>query len=101
MLRSMLRFVSGSGGGIEVSEILQKPTHGHHWKEFSRRELKSYFEYLNPDFLVTRIENCSFRLSRGSHSAFLESLRRCVELLPVFKNGLFAEIVLSGEKSGL
>ncbi|MEO5763723.1 MAG: methyltransferase domain-containing protein, partial [Casimicrobiaceae bacterium] len=29
----------GGGGGIGVDEILATPTHGHHWKEYSRREL--------------------------------------------------------------
>ena len=44
----------GWGSGITVDEILRTPTYGHHWKEFSRREVVRYFELLSPDFLISR-----------------------------------------------
>jgi len=47
-----LRRGIGQGGGIPVDEILAICTHGHHWKEYSRRELVRYFELLSPDFRV-------------------------------------------------
>lgn len=48
------RFLTGFGGGIENTEILQTPTYGHHWKEFSRREVCHYFCSLSPDFHIHR-----------------------------------------------
>jgi len=48
------RFVSGFGAGIENTEILQTPTYGHHWKEYSRKEVCHYFCSLSPDFHIHR-----------------------------------------------
>lgn len=48
------RFLSGFGAGIENTEILQTPTYGHHWKEYSRKEVCHYFCSLSPDFLIHR-----------------------------------------------
>ncbi|GAB3230358.1 methyltransferase domain-containing protein [Algoriphagus aestuariicola] len=38
--------------GITVDDILSKVTYGHHWKEYSPREIKTYFQRLSPDFEV-------------------------------------------------
>lgn len=48
------RFLSGYGGGIGSREILITPTYGHHWKEFSRKEVCQYFRELSPDFHIHR-----------------------------------------------
>ena len=44
------KFLQGLGSGITVTEILTIHTTGHHWKEFSRRELQYYFHLLSSDF---------------------------------------------------
>jgi 2-polyprenyl-3-methyl-5-hydroxy-6-metoxy-1,4-benzoquinol methylase len=44
------RFLTGFGAGLPTSEILGIHTTGHHWKEFSLRELQHYFCLLSPDF---------------------------------------------------
>lgn len=38
--------------GISVPEIFSKVTYGHHWKEYSAKEIKAYFQTLSPDFEV-------------------------------------------------
>ncbi len=38
--------------GITVDDIFSKVTYGHHWKEYSAKEIKKYFETLSPDFSV-------------------------------------------------
>lgn len=48
------RFLTGFGAGIDNNDILQIPTYGHHWKEFSRREVCHYFCALSPDFQIHR-----------------------------------------------
>lgn len=50
----MRRFLSGSGAGIHINEILGTQTYGHHWKEFSRKEVSDYFCSLSPDFVIHR-----------------------------------------------
>lgn len=44
------RFFTGFGSGIQTPEILSVPTMGHHWKEFSLRELQHLMCELSPDF---------------------------------------------------
>lgn len=44
------RFLSGFGGGIPIDDVLNINTMGHHWKEYSLRELQYYFCRLSPDF---------------------------------------------------
>lgn len=39
--------------GITVDDIISKVTYGHHWKEYSAQEIKSYFATLSDDFQVT------------------------------------------------
>ncbi|WP_057936977.1 class I SAM-dependent methyltransferase [Algoriphagus resistens] len=38
--------------GITVDDIFSKVTYGHHWKEYSAKEIKKYFKALSPDFEV-------------------------------------------------
>jgi len=49
-LRQGLRTVRLLGGGLAVEQVLWLKTLGHHWKEYSRRELLAYFRMLSPDF---------------------------------------------------
>ena len=44
------RFLTGFGSGLPTTEILGVRTMGHHWKEFSLRELQHQFCMLSPDF---------------------------------------------------
>ncbi|MDN3204148.1 class I SAM-dependent methyltransferase [Algoriphagus sediminis] len=46
--------------GISVDDILSKVTYGHHWKEYSKKEILEYFERLSPDFEV-KISTYSYK----------------------------------------
>jgi len=46
-LKNLVTF-SGIGNGLEM--IFSKVTYGHHWKEYSYRELKKYHKTLSDDF---------------------------------------------------
>ncbi|MHA7130736.1 class I SAM-dependent methyltransferase [Algoriphagus namhaensis] len=50
--RSMKNLLLFKSIGITVDDILSKVTYGHHWKEYSAKEVKLYFERLSPDFEV-------------------------------------------------
>ncbi len=52
LLRSSRNLVLLKGVGIKVSDIFSQVTYGHHWKEFSRTEIKEYFSMLSEDFDV-------------------------------------------------
>jgi 2-polyprenyl-6-hydroxyphenyl methylase/3-demethylubiquinone-9 3-methyltransferase len=38
--------------GLSVKQIMRRATLGHHWKEYSAREIREYFAFLSPDFRV-------------------------------------------------
>lgn len=61
------RFLKGFGGGITNEEILQTMTYGHHWKEYSLKEVCHYFCFLSEDFHIARallVDN-SFKEKKG------------------------------------
>jgi len=49
-LRQSARTLRLLGGSVPVEQVLTLHTLGHHWKEYSRRELIRYFALLSPDF---------------------------------------------------
>jgi 2-polyprenyl-6-hydroxyphenyl methylase/3-demethylubiquinone-9 3-methyltransferase len=94
-----LRRRFGDGGGIPVDEILAFCTHGHHWKEYSRRELARYFELLSPDFRVNAIMVEDERNApRSLRSTLAQGLTRAV---PQLRSRLHAEIDLPEKKRGI
>lgn len=52
LVRSFKNLVSLKSIGITVDDIFSKVTYGHHWKEYTPREIKSYFHQLSTDFEV-------------------------------------------------
>lgn len=60
MLNSIKRIILMDGIGISVKGIFSSITYGHHWKEYSKREVKEYFNFLSKDFLVD-IKKYSYR----------------------------------------
>lgn len=60
--------VSAGEYGIAVGDIFQAGTHGHHWKEYSIPELRSYFGRLSPDFVIARIEARAFHEGSEGHA---------------------------------
>ena len=94
------RFLSRAGGGISPQQILNIPTYGPHWKEFSARELRDYFTMLSPDFEVTEIQHVSIPYfqptnSRQKVQSMLESW------FPLLRNNLFVEVTLSRKEDGI
>ena len=52
LLNTFKRALFLEGVGIPVHAIFDNVTYGHHWKEFSAREIVLYFAQLSPDFRV-------------------------------------------------
>ena len=96
-----MRFLSGSGGGLTVAALLSKPTLGHHWKEYSRKELKDYFTRLSADFRIAR----AVHMREYRASEFTSALGRMVlaieRALPFLRPNLHIEIGLSDKRHGI
>jgi 2-polyprenyl-3-methyl-5-hydroxy-6-metoxy-1,4-benzoquinol methylase len=52
IVSTLKRMVLLEGIGLDIASIFDKHTTGHHWKEYSRREVIEYFQRLSPDFSV-------------------------------------------------
>jgi hypothetical protein len=52
ILHAIKRLATFSGIGLTAPEIFYTVTYGHHWKEYSAREIRDYFSMLSPDFAV-------------------------------------------------
>lgn len=99
--RQVPRFLSGWGSGLSVPDILQLPTHAPHWKEFSRKELRRYFDLLSPDFSMSKLRYCSFRTD-NRHLNWKGRLAHAGRnLIPVLRNGLYAEVDLPAKTAGI
>lgn len=52
LIRAFRNLILLKGIGITVPEIFTAVTYGHHWKEYSRSEIRQYFKLLSNDFEV-------------------------------------------------
>jgi len=95
--RAFMRMLSRMGGGLSVDQILNTHTYGHHWKEYSAREIKRYFETLSPDFAVRRLAYAhDFTQYRRSPPKFI------VNAIPIlFKCNIYADIELAFKDAGI
>lgn len=93
------RFFSGGGGGIAVDEILRTHTYGHHWKEYSMREVVRYFTLLSPDLRCIRCEYTDDRNPEDKNEGIArESLEKW---FPFLRPGLYVEVELIEKKHGI
>lgn len=93
MLKHFLRLVTFTGVGIPVMDILNTVTYGHHWKEYSKAEIKQYFRILSPDFNVTTKWFDDGTPRRGVRGMLVKS----GEVVPFFRPEIEAVVSLSGK----
>lgn len=97
------RFVRGFGGGISVGEVLATHTYGHHWREYSLRELVRYFCLLSPDFSTVKA------FTVPSINARLDNRTRCGRAAQrfsrhagwLFDPNLYLEVALDRKERGV
>lgn len=95
------RFARGDGGGVDTRRIFALHTLAHHWKEYSLRELRSYFAYLSPDFACRA--GCHVeRSGRSARSGWKDAVARAVErCVPLLRPQLYLEIELRRKHAGI
>ena len=87
------------GGGLRVEEILRTPTFGHHWKEYTLEELRTYFRLLSPDFALRKalwVEDYY-----GSSSALARVSRLVEKAIPPWRPALHVEVELARKRDGI
>jgi len=96
LLKHFLRLVTFTGVGITVKDVLDTVTYGHHWKEYSSKEIKEYFRILSPDFNVS----ISRYNDKSLKSGIRDKLMKCAGIFPFFRPEIEAIVSLS-EKTGV
>jgi len=71
IIRAFARLVTLKGIGLKVDDILVTETYGHHWKEYSRHEIRKYFQALSDDF---QVKTYAFAFHQGYGSSLRDRL---------------------------
>jgi 2-polyprenyl-6-hydroxyphenyl methylase/3-demethylubiquinone-9 3-methyltransferase len=100
-VRRWWRAVRGLGAGVDVEHVLSVHTLGHHWKEYSRRELERYFTLLSPDFSCQ-----NFAYMKGSRRAAagkpsVEVALLLEQMIPFLRPDLYVEVELTRKATGI
>jgi len=103
VLSAIKRIVLLDGIGINIPSIFGAVTYGHHWKEYSPREIFEYFRLLSPDFYV-ELSTYSYRQYSYSPWSLRDHGRRFIRSVGNW-SGVFAEeleaVVTLRSKSGI
>ncbi len=94
-LRELLRLVSFDGMGLRLDEIMGTVSYGHHWKEYSAREIRAYFKRLSPDFSVATSWYSSDLSQRPAD--FKTLLKRLLALAPCLRSDIEAVVRRTGD----
>ncbi|MBK7001023.1 MAG: methyltransferase domain-containing protein [Rhodoferax sp.] len=95
------RLIMRGGGGIPVHDILSINTYGHHWKEYSAREVRAYFEMLSPDFRVSRLCYATFEEPCYPHTIKDRVINWLESRVNILKKNIYAEISLEKKDCGI
>ncbi len=98
LLRSIKNIITFKGIGTNIHEIFSKVTYGHHWKEYSKHELKIYFRQLSDGFnprITTYYYNKPAK--KGLNGKILSMLSKIGNLFPPFREDLEAVVWLKKE----
>jgi 2-polyprenyl-6-hydroxyphenyl methylase/3-demethylubiquinone-9 3-methyltransferase len=103
VLSAIKRIVLLDGIGIKIPSIFGTVTYGHHWKEYSSREIFEYFRLLSPVF---QVELSTYSYLRHSYSPWsLRDYGRRLTRSVGNWSGVFAEelevVVTVRSKSGI
>ncbi len=93
------RFLNGFGGGLSVDDILMQNTYGHHWKEFSMREIAQYFSQLSPDFACVKSEYTDDRSPEDKTGSSPREF--LINYLNFLKPNLHVEVELPQKRHGI
>jgi 2-polyprenyl-6-hydroxyphenyl methylase/3-demethylubiquinone-9 3-methyltransferase len=97
--KDMMSVLRLCGAGPSVRHILEVNTYGHHWRLYSARDIREYFRVLSPDFSVRRVAH--FETGRDRSGIAPLAKRRMRQAVPLFRDALYAEIVLVRKQAGI
>jgi 2-polyprenyl-6-hydroxyphenyl methylase/3-demethylubiquinone-9 3-methyltransferase len=93
------RYLSGNGGGISVAQVLRTHTYGHHWREYSRKEVLQYFRLLSPDFMPVKARLMPTYMR--SKVPWKSAMQWVFDRVPLLRPNLHVEIALPRKSQGI
>lgn len=87
--RQMRDLLAFRGIGTSLDDIMGNVTYGHHWKEYSSRELHRYFAMLSSDFSVTTDWYSS---DLGRDPSLTSRVKALLAFVPCFRSDIEAVI---------
>lgn len=99
IIKTLYKVITLKGIGLDVSAIFPTVTYGHHWKEYSAHEIRTYFKTLNDGFNVSITKFCyKPDESDGSLKSRLRiNLIHLSNAIPYFREAL--EVLVKIDKS--
>lgn len=95
--RTVWNIITLGGIGLSVEQIFANVTYGHHWKEYSAREIKKYFRALSSDF---KVETRWYSSDSAEGGGVKSAAKRLLGAVPCLRSDLEAVISLS-RKTGV
>ena len=95
------RFIGGRGGGLDIQSLIGEPTFAHHWKEYSRAEIVSYFAQLSADFRVDKALYMREYRPERFKSVIRRSAMAVEAMIPALRPNLHFQIGLNDKRHGV
>ncbi len=99
IVKTLFNVITGRGIGMDVKAIFPTVTYGHHWKEYSASEIKTYFNMLNDGFRLD-IQKFQYKPTENTHhwkASLRVLLTKISNTIPFFKEAM--EVVVTVHKS--
>jgi 2-polyprenyl-3-methyl-5-hydroxy-6-metoxy-1,4-benzoquinol methylase len=99
IVKTLFNLIRLKGIGMDVKAIFPTVTYGHHWKEYSATEIRSYFSMLNDGFQMD-IQKFNYKPAETANhwkASLRILLMRISNAIPFFKEAM--EVVIKVDKS--
>ena len=100
-VRQWWRAARGLGAGVDVGQVLGVHTLGHHWKEYSRRELERYFALLSPDFSCQNFAYVEAYRPSATKKVGTGLVLLLERMIPFLRPDLYVEVELTRKVDGI
>jgi 2-polyprenyl-6-hydroxyphenyl methylase/3-demethylubiquinone-9 3-methyltransferase len=100
-IRQWWRAIRGLGAGVDVTQVLGVHTLGHHWKEYSRRELERYFTLLSPDFVCRNFAYVEAYRPNATRKVGTGLVLLLEQMIPFLRPDLYVEVELTRKATGI
>ena len=97
--RDVKNMVLGRSSGLRIERLLEYRTYSHHWKEYSAKDISTYFSSLSPDLCIQNLLGLSCNVKPGGVVCY--SISNASRLLPTTADNLLLDIRIIRENASI